>query len=118
MKNIGGIKLKESDEMVYFIKSSGKVKTGENKLEVGQDLVKLKILQTGTITVNFKGDLEEISKIKDFFESMTDMEPLTMNIASTGDIKSYFKGTSPFKEEVTEEGETFYSFGVTIQEIS
>ncbi len=51
-----------------------------------------------------------------FFESMTDIEPLTMNIADTGEIKAYFKGTAPFSQK-KEEGMTVYTYGVTIQEI-
>ncbi|QUH22761.1 hypothetical protein HYG87_02715 [Methanobacterium alkalithermotolerans] len=108
----------ELDDKVVFTKSSGNSKKGENQLKVIQDIVKLKIRQTGTITVEFNGKKEEISKIKDFFENITDMEPITMNIADSGDIKSYFKGVSPFKEEISPEGETYYTFGVTIQEIA
>jgi len=110
----GGVNLSELDEKVYFSKTTGE---GKNELEVTQDIVKLKIKQTGTMTVKFEGQKEELSKIKDFFESMTDMEPLNMNIASSGDIKAYFKGISPFTEKVSPEGENYYSFEVTIQEL-
>lgn len=109
--------MNETEEKVYFTKSSGKAKTIKNELEVSQDLVKLKIKQKGTITVEFKGEKESIAEIEDYFEGMTDMEPVTMNIADSGDIKAYFKGTSPLKEETSPQGETYYIYGVTIQEL-
>ncbi|MDZ4171234.1 MAG: hypothetical protein U1C19_03645, partial [Methanobacteriaceae archaeon] len=64
----------ELDGNVIFTKSTSNNKVGES-LEVPQELVNLKIRQTGTITIEFRGIYDEISRIMGFFETMVDMEP-------------------------------------------
>lgn len=108
--------MSELEGNVIFTKNTSVNKVGE-RLEVPQELVTLKIRQTGTITVEFRGLQEEVSRIMGFFETMVDMEPLTMNISSTGPIEGYFKGTNAFVEEVGPGRESVWGYGVTFQEI-
>lgn len=108
--------MEELEGNVIFTKSTSVNKVGEN-LEVPQEMLSLKIRQTGVITVEFKGLQEEISRIMGFFETMVDMEPLTMNISSTGLIEGYFKGTNAFLEEVGPDGNSIWGYGVIFQEL-
>ncbi|MDI6842024.1 MAG: hypothetical protein QMC92_04385 [Methanothermobacter wolfeii] len=102
-------------ENVVFVKETGK--RGEQTFEINQNRVRMKEKQKGTYSITFESpDKEDIEGAMAFFESMTDIEPLTMNIADTGEIKAYFKGTAPFSQK-KEEGMTVYTYGVTIQEI-
>lgn len=104
-------------DTVVFVKESGNKNKGENIFEINQNRVRMKEKQKGTLSITFespdKGDIEAAMA---FFESMTDMEPLTMNIADTGEVKAYFKGTAPFSQS-EEGGMTVYTYGVTIQEL-
>lgn len=106
----------ELEGNVVFTKSKDMNKVGET-LEVPQDLVTLKIRQTGTITVEFRGLQEEVSRIMGFFETMVDMEPLTMDISSTGPVEGYFKGTNAFMEETGPDRSTVWGYGVVFQEL-
>ncbi|MDI9624803.1 MAG: hypothetical protein QFX38_07960 [Methanothermobacter sp.] len=91
--------------------------TANTKLEVNQDIVKIKEKQRGTLSIKFKSpDKSEIEEIIEFFESLTDMEPLTMNIADTGEIKAYFRGTGSL-DTIKEDDKTFYTYEATIQEL-
>ncbi len=105
------------EEYIVFEKTSGIKKESNSKLEVKQDYVTLTLRSGGSVTINFKSFEEEILRIHDFFESMTDMEPLNMNISDTGDIAYYFKGTGPLKEESDESGTIFFTYGVNLQEL-
>ncbi|MBC7118657.1 hypothetical protein [Methanothermobacter tenebrarum] len=91
--------------------------TKTKKLEVNQDIVRMKEKQKGTLSIKFKSpDKSEIEEIIKFFESLTDMEPLTMNIADTGEIKAYFRGTGSL--DTIKEGErTLHAYEATIQEL-
>lgn len=106
----------ELEGNIIFAKSTSVNKVGEN-LEVPQEMVALKIRQTGTITVEFRGLQEEISRVMGFFETMVDMEPLSMNISSTGLTEGYFKGTNAFVEEVGSDGNSIWGYGVVFQEL-
>lgn len=106
----------ELEGNVIFTKNTSVNKVGES-LEVPQEMVTLKIRQTGTITVEFRGLQEEVSRIMGFFETMVDMEPLTMDISSTGPVEGYFKGTNAFMEEKGPDRESVWGYGVTFQEI-
>ena len=105
------------EAMVQFTKDTGNKNIGEHLLEVDQDMVKLKIRQTGTINVVFRGEQDEIEGVMGFFETLTDMEPLAMNIAAAGDKKVYFKGIAPVKEEADDIGNKIYTYEVSLQEI-
>lgn len=106
----------ELDGNVIFTKSTSNNKVGES-LEVPQELVNLKIRQTGTITIEFRGIYDEISRIMGFFETMVDMEPITMDISSTGEIEGYFRGTNAFVEEEGPDKKPVYGYGVIFQEL-
>ncbi|MCK9152085.1 hypothetical protein [Methanobacterium alcaliphilum] len=105
------------EEYVVFKKTSGAKKSEDVKLEVKQDYLTLTLRSAGALTVNFKSYEEEILRIKDFFESMTDMEPLKMSIGDTGDVEYYFKGTGPLKEESDDVGVLFFTYKVNLQEL-
>jgi hypothetical protein len=104
-------------DKVVFVKESGNRNRGENVFEINQTRVRMKEKQKGTLSITFESpDKGDIDAAMAFFESMTDMEPLTMDIADTGEIRAYFKGTAPFSQ-MEEEGMTVYTYGVTIQEL-
>jgi hypothetical protein len=105
------------EEYIVFQKTSGNKKPSEGRIEIKQDYVTLTLRSGGSVTLNFKSYEEEILRIKEFFESMTDMEPLSMNISDTGDVGYYFKGTGPLKEEFDDVGTTFFTYGVNLQEL-
>jgi len=92
-------------------------KTNSRNLEVDDDIVSMKEKQKGTLSIKFRTpDKNKIEEIMEFFESLTDMEPLTMNIADTGEIKTYFRGTGPL-DTIKEDDKTIYTFKATIQEL-
>ncbi|BAW31048.1 MAG TPA: hypothetical protein PLO64_04310 [Methanothermobacter sp.] len=98
---------------------NGKVvfKTDSGHLEVDDDIVTMKEKQRGTLSIRFRSpDKSKIEEIMEFFESLTDMEPLTMNISDAGDIEAYFRGTGPF-DTIKEDDRTIYTFEATIQEL-
>lgn len=87
------------------------------KLEVNQDIIRMKERQKGTLSIKFKSpDKNEIEKIIGFFESLADMEPITMNIADTGERKAYFRGTG-LLDTTKEDDKTIYTYEATIQEL-
>jgi len=100
---------------VLFQKSSGSERIGEDKFEVKQEYVTLISKPGGILVINIKAPKVESIGIHGFFEGLTDMEPITMNIANTGDIKCYFKGISPVVMD--EEEESVQKFSVTFQEL-
>lgn len=92
-------------------------KTDSRHLEVDDDIVTIKEKQKGTLSIRFRSpDKSKIEEIMEFFESLTDMEPLTMNIADTGEIKAYFRGTGPL-DTIKEDDKIIYTFEATIQEL-
>ncbi|BDH79669.1 MAG TPA: hypothetical protein GXX31_02655 [Methanothermobacter sp.] len=87
------------------------------KLEVNQDIIRMEERQKGTLSIKFKSpDKGEIEEIVGFFESLADMEPLTMNIAGTGERKAYFRGTGSL-DIIKEDDKTIYTYEATIQEL-
>lgn len=109
--------MSDLEEYVVFEKSGGAKTSSDGKLEVKQDYLTLTLRSAGAVTVNFKSYEEEITRIKDFFETMTDMEPLNMNIGGTGDVEYYFKGTGPLKEESDDVGTLYFTYKVNLQEL-
>lgn len=107
--------MNELDGDILFQKSSGSKRIGEDKFEVKQEYVTLISKPGGVLVMNIKAPEAESMSIHGFFEGLTDMEPITMNIANTGDIKCYFKGISPVMMD--EEGESIQKFSVTFQEL-
>jgi hypothetical protein len=96
--------------IIKFRKSSGNVKTGEDKLEVKGDYVSLQDRQESALVINFKAPEEEIMKISQFFSGPTDLEPIFMDLDDTGEVEYYFRGTtSPQKEG------DIYMYSVTLQ---
>jgi hypothetical protein len=106
------------EEYIVFQKTSGIKKPSDGILEVKQDYITLTLRSGGLVTLNFKSYEEEILRIQEFFESMNDMEPLTMNISDSGDINYYFKGIGPLKEESDDVGTILFTFGVNLQELA
>ncbi len=102
---------------VVFVKESEDKKKGENVFEINQGRVQIREKQKGTLSITFTSPYkDEIIAAMKFFESLTDSEPLILNIADSGDIKVYFRGTAPLIRQVREK-KTFYNYGVTLQEI-
>lgn len=104
------------DGDIVFRKSSGIKRLEEDKLEVKQEYVTLQSKIGDVLMVNFKAPEKEIAIINEYFENLTDMEPMTMNIADSGDIECYFKGISPLKELDEEKG-NIQLITVTVQEL-
>jgi hypothetical protein len=96
--------------IIKFRKSSGNVKTGEDKLEVKGDYVSLQDRQESAMIVKFKAPEEEIMKISQFFSGPTDLEPIYMDLDDTGEVEYYFRGTTTPQEE----GD-IYTYSVTLQ---
>ncbi|MEN6329970.1 MAG: hypothetical protein ABFC91_06735 [Methanobacteriaceae archaeon] len=96
--------------IIKFRKSSGNVKTGEDKLEVKGDYVSLQNRREAALRINFKAPEEEIMKISQFFSGPTDLEPIYMDLDNTGEVEYYFRGTTTPQEE----GD-IYAYSVTLQ---
>jgi len=87
------------------------------ELEVNQDIIRIMERQRGTLSIKFKSpEKSEIEEIIGFFDSLADMEPLTINIMDAGEIKAYFRGTGSF-DTIKEGDETIYTYEATIQEL-
>jgi hypothetical protein len=107
----------ELEGNILFTKSSGSTRVGELEFEVKQEYVALQSKIGGVLIVNFSAPEKESKEIHDYFKTVTDMEPMKMNIAKSGDFKLYFKGISPLQEETNQAGETITKFSVTLQEL-
>ncbi|KAF5076446.1 hypothetical protein [Methanobacterium aggregans] len=100
------------ESKVVFCRGRENKKESEYMLEVDEEYVSIKDRGQGTWTINIRGSKEALTPMYEFFDNVMDLEPLTMNIAGTGEIKHYFRGISDIKEE---EDEGNYKFGVTLQ---
>lgn len=108
--NIMGVKDVESN--VVFRRTRRDRRTGKNEFEISDEHVRLQGKSQGIIIINFRATQKnDLMGIYEFFDNVEDMEPVTMNIADTGEIEHYFKGISPLIEE--EDG--IYKFSVTMQ---
>lgn len=99
------------ESTVIFCRGRENKKESEYKLEVDDEYVSIKDRGQGTWTINLRGSKESLTPMYEFFDNVMDMEPLTMNIAGTGEIQHYFRGISDIKEE----DDGTYKFGVTLQ---
>ena len=101
----------ESD--VVFLKDSGQAKKGETKTVIKDDYVKFLNRTGGVVEVKFRAPREELIDTYQFFNSVKDMEPVGMDIASSGDRwNHYFRGVSSLVEDEDGVG---YKFQVTLQ---
>ena len=98
-------------ENILFKRDSGE------ELDINQKYVGLKTRQNGIMTVNFRTPEEEMNNVKDFFEGLTAMEPIKLNIGETGDFECYFKGVSPLLEKKNDIGLNYLFLSVTLQEL-
>ncbi|AXV36928.1 MAG: hypothetical protein CIT01_01250 [Methanobacterium sp. BRmetb2] len=103
-----------SDEVIVFTKTGG---SNDDSLVVEEKYVKFQTVRAGANSINFSAPNEIINNIHLFFESFNDLEPLTMNIENSGDIKYYFRGLTDIRKEKDENGYEIYSFTVTLQEL-
>ena len=104
--------VKDVESGVMFHRTHGNRRTGKKEFEISDEYVKLQGKSQGIVVINFRASKEDLVTIYEFFDDVDDMEPVTMNIANTGDIEHYFKGISPISQE--DESGT-YKFSVTMQ---
>jgi len=102
------------ESSVLFIKNRGNSKKSEEKLEVDDEHVTIQSRTGGTVVVNFKGSESELMDIRDFFNGVHEVEPLTVNIGGTGEVDHYFRGIS----EITPKDGGAYKLDVTLQFLS
>jgi hypothetical protein len=102
-------------ESTITFKRETKIKEkGETISEVDEKYVTLRKSREKALTFNFKAPKGELVDLYRFFGSLDDMEPVDVNIASTGEVVHYFRGMSPLKEE-TDQGTPLDTFSATLQ---
>ena len=99
---------------VLFIKNRGNSKKSIEKLEVDDKHVTIQSRTGGSVVVNFKGSESELMDIRDFFNGVNEVEPLTLNIGGTGEVDHYFRGIS----EIIPKESGDYRLDVTLQFLS
>ncbi|MDR2830093.1 MAG: hypothetical protein LBB45_03495 [Methanobrevibacter sp.] len=87
------------------------------KLELNERFVGLKIRNDGIMSINFRCNEEDLNKISEFFGSLKGSNPFTMDIGNTGDINCYFKGISSILRKTDETGYPYCFLSVTAQEL-
>jgi len=103
--------MSESD--VIFLKLGGEKRFGEDKVKIKEDYVRFLNKTGGVVQVNIKAPREELIDTYEFFSKINDMEPLGMDIASSGDRwNHYFRGLTDLTEE---DGGSNYKFQITLQ---
>ena len=100
---------------ILFIKKRANSKKSEEKLEVDDKHVTIQSRTGGSVVVNFKGSESELMNVSNFFKGVNEVEPLTVNIAGTGEVEHYFRGIS---EMTRDNGDGLYHINVTLQFLS
>ena len=100
---------------VIFMKNRGNSKKSEEKLEVDDKHVTIKSRTGGSVVVSFKGSESELLDISNFFKGINEVEPLTVNIAGTGEVDHYFRGISDI---TLNEDDGLFNLNVTLQFLS
>ncbi len=103
-----------NESNVLFIKNRGNSKKSIEKLEVDDKHVTIQSRTGGSVVVNFKGSESELMNIRDFFNGVNEVEPLTLNIGGTGEVDHYFRGIS----EIIPKESGVYRLDVTLQFLS
>ncbi|HEX7466965.1 MAG TPA: hypothetical protein VF324_00060 [Methanobacterium sp.] len=104
-----------NESNVIFIKNRGNSKKSEEKLEVDDKNVTIKSRTGGSVVVSFKGPESELMDISSFFKGINEVEPLTVNIAGTGEVDHYFRGIS---DMTLNEDDGLFNLNVTLQFLS
>ncbi|MDR1820472.1 MAG: hypothetical protein LBR15_09550 [Methanobrevibacter sp.] len=99
-----------SENIIFKIKSN-------EILELNEKFVGLRIRKDGIMSINFRCNEEDMSKVIKFFGNFEGSNPFTMNIGDTGDIHCYFKGISPMLRKTDETGYPYSFVSVTVQEL-
>ncbi|GAA5818856.1 MAG: conserved hypothetical protein [Methanobrevibacter sp. CfCl-M3] len=87
------------------------------KLELNEKFVRLKIKKDGIMSINFRCNEKNMNEVIKFFGNFKGSNPFIMNIGDTGDIHCYFKGISPMLRKVDETGYPYSFVSVTAQEL-
>jgi hypothetical protein len=98
---------------IVFHRVSGSKKK-DNVIDVDDKYISLQNRRERAMVVKFSGPEDELMKIHDFFDVLDDMETVPVDIDSTGPVEYYFRGISPFSDDV-DEGLPIKRFSVTLQ---
>lgn len=100
-----------SETSVVFRRESGSKKKDHMLLEVDEEKISMQKRRENALKIIFKAPEDEIRDIHKFFVGFSELEPVFVNIADSGDVEYYYRGMSSIEQQI--EGE--HKFSVTLQ---
>lgn len=94
-----------------FRRGTGSKQKDKKLLEVSEEFIALQNRRENALVISFTAPAEEITNIHDYFDNLEELEAVTLEIASAGEVEYYFRGISPIKD-VEGDGQ---QFSVTLQ---
>ena len=98
---------------IVFHRVSGSKKK-DKTIDVDDRYISLQNRREGALVVKFSCSEDKLMEIHDFFDTLDDMETVPVDIDNTGPVEYYFRGISPFSDDV-DDGLPIKKFSVTLQ---
>lgn len=96
---------------IIFRRGTGNKLKDKVTLEVSEENIALQNRRESALVIIFKAPVEEISTIHDYFDDLEELEGITVEIASAGEVGYTFRGISTVQD--VEDG--VREFSVTLQ---
>jgi hypothetical protein len=81
-----------------FRRGTGSKQKDNKLLEISEEFITLQNKRENALVISFTAPVEDITNIHDYFDDLNELEPVTLDIASAGEVEYNFRGISPVKD--------------------